>query len=306
MKKILFASITILIPLLACHEQPSAQNTLVPKEMTSDTIKVSYNFDQFDEVFVLDRVLEEISGLSYCEDTHTLITHNDEKGIFFILDITNGKIIDHHKFAKSGDYESIQCLPENIYVANSTGHLYRIDRSKPDRSEEQNTILSEKNNVEGLCYDKENNQLLLACKDKLLENKKKNKNRKAIYAYDLANQSIIPKPVLTISRNKLTTWLEKNYIPRSNKDFKKKKDRVKDFSPSGICYNYNQSELYLLSAKGGTLVVFDKALKLSQIHFLNPNTIPQPEGICFDKEDNLYLSTEGQGHSGKIFKFSPN
>ncbi len=288
--------------LLSCIEQPRAQGVLHVTPFSP--MESKYDFTTSDDIFILDGELEEISGLSYCEDNHTLVTHNDEKGKLFVLDINDGKILSKHKFGKSGDYESILCLQDQIYVANNAGTLYTINRSSPDISTKQKTKLSTTNDVEGLCYDKENHQLLFACKGQSL-GKEKSKKKKVIYSYDLIKKEISEEAFLSIKDDELVAWVNTNYKAQSKSDMKKKLSRVKDFSPSGISFSYDDNGLYLVSAKGSTMLVFDKELELSEVHFLNPKTIPQPEGICFDKDNNLYISTEGKGFSAKIFKFSP-
>ncbi len=94
------------------------------------------------------------------------------------------------------------------------------------------------------------------------------------------------------------------YSKISKSKRKKLVNRSKSFAPSGLAVHPLNEDLYILSAKGSLLVIFDKTKFLKRVIFLNSKTIPQPEGIAFDQLNHLYIATEGQGFSGKIFKFN--
>lgn len=286
------------------------------QEISSDIISITYppglalindppkyDFDEVETVFFLDPILNEISGLAYNTTAHNLLAHNDEQGFFFELNIDDGSILSKKKFAKPGDYESIEFLDNSIIIAKRNGTLYKYNLLTKE-TEIHKTELSRRNNIEGLCYDKKASSFLLACKGQALD-KSQSKKEKCIYEFDIASSTLLEEPRLIIKDDELKDWVENNYQATSKKDLKKKLSRVKEFSPSGLSFTNNQEALFVISAKGSTIMIFDKNLELSSIQFLNKKTIPQPEGICFDKEDNLYISTEGQGFQGKIFKFSP-
>jgi len=49
----------------------------------------------------------------------------------------------------------------------------------------------------------------------------------------------------------------------------------------------------------------DYAGKIDHIHFLDEKLHTQPEGICFDNQNNLYIADEGQKKKAKIYRFYP-
>ncbi|MCW3789890.1 SdiA-regulated domain-containing protein, partial [Plebeiibacterium sediminum] len=73
-------------------------------------------------------------------------------------------------------------------------------------------------------------------------------------------------------------------------------------SPSAVAMSNNR-DLYVLSARGSMLLVIGFNSEIKEITFLNPKYLPQPEGICFDDDGNLYLSTEGKKNKGKLLYY---
>ena len=87
---------------------------------------------------------------------------------------------------------------------------------------------------------------------------------------------------------------------------KKLKNRLKQFSPSGIAYNESEDLFYLVSSQGKTLIVVNRSSEVIHIYFLNSSVYTQPEGICFDSSGDLFISNEGRGLIPKIVRCSPN
>jgi len=119
----------------------------------------------------------------------------------------------------------------------------------------------------------------------------------------LEDKELDESPFLTIEDDALEKTVQDQYLSESKSGLKKLKNRAKEFSPSGIVIHPTSGDYYLLSAKGSTVVIINEDKEIQEVIFLDNRIIPQPEGICFGKERDLYISTEGQGFSGKIFKF---
>lgn len=96
--------IIVLIILLSGCKQDNAipihtdQNG--PSKNTQAHTFTTYNFGIPDETYILDANLKEISGLAYNKSSDVLLAHNDEKGSFYDLDISNGTIIKKNKICK--------------------------------------------------------------------------------------------------------------------------------------------------------------------------------------------------------------
>lgn len=283
----------------------SATKKLIPQnndDKNRNQPKVGYDFRSPDTTYVLDYKLTEISGLAYDPKENHFIANNDEKGKIYYLSNTF-KVVEELKFGKSGDYEAIEKIGKNIYIAKSSGKIYEYNvNSKSTKTIK--TGLTSKCDIEGLCVDPNDNNLLIACKGWPLS-KTENKNKlKAIYKYDLQENQLITEPYLSITDTILEDYVRRSYTTLSKSKLKKYIKKICEFSPSGIAIHPVTKDTYIISAKGSTIVIFNSAKELKQITFLNSKTIPQPEGIAFDNAYNLYIATEGKGLSAKAFRFS--
>ncbi len=255
---------------------------------------VSYNYKVPDKVKELDMELREISGLDYNVINNSLLAINDEKGFVYELGIDDFDIISKNEFWNTGDYEGVEFDGMYIWVVKSNGKLYQFDPISKE-TEEFETKLSSDNNVEGLCYDDEKQFFYLACKGKTL-NKKDKTRTKAVYTFNLKDKKLEKDPLVKIHPHKIKKFIEQVADRNVDDNYL---DRADVFSPSAIAINKNR-DLYILSARGSMLMIVDFNSEIKQITFLNPKYLPQPEGICFDEEENLYLSTEGKSKKGKL------
>ena len=298
-----FILVSFLVTLiLSCRQgEVNSQNLAEPNKTTDnlDIINGDYDYDN-PEVWILDKALIEISGLAYRPSSHTLLSHNDELGTFYELNMEDGSVINEFSLEKNGDYEGIAELNGKVLVTENNGKLFIYDPIS-QKITTQKTDLKRKNDVEGLCEIPQENALLFACKGQTL-NEEKTKSSKAIYRYDFENKWLDEKPYLLIKDKDLLKHLESQNLNESKFKLKNLQNRLKSFAPSGISFHPQTGELYIISARGSILTIF-KNKEIADIIFLNENTNPQPEGICFDKEGNLYISSEGKGFSGKIFKY---
>ena len=269
--------------------------------------KFKYTLNQPAKVYAMDRRLMEISGLSCSNNQSELLGINDEKGYIFVMDKLTGKVSSTYDFGKNGDYEGIEQVGNIIYVVNSSGNIFAFDKDT-EKTEKIKLKLKSKNDVEGLGYIPSENMLTLACKgsDTLGKETKDNKGRKAIYSYSLTTNKLNEEPLLVITDEELLNELDSstNLITKSGQ--KKLKNRLKQFSPSGIAYNESEDLFYLVSSQGKTLIVVNRSSEVIHIDFLNSSVYTQPEGICFDSSGDLFISNEGRGLIPKLVRCSPN
>ncbi|MGO3707305.1 MAG: SdiA-regulated domain-containing protein [Mesonia hippocampi] len=237
------------------------------------------------KTYNLPRVLEEISGISYLEN-HKIACVQDEKGIIFIYNLNNSKITREITFAKNGDYEGITLVGKTAYVVKSNGQLYEIENIADSvaKVKRYKTALTSKYDVEGLCYDKANHRLLLACK----ESGNKNNQYKPVFAFDLVTKKLQETPVFKIA---YTADYFKNL-----KHFGK----AKVFKPSAIGIHPVTREVYILDGVRPKLLILSKAWEFKALYHLDTDDFPQPEGITFSPEGTLFISNEGEWNPANI------
>ena len=266
----------------------------------------NYNLEKPNQVCNLPKELLEISALGYDSENQKLITVNDEKANFYLLNMENCEVATKHDFGKKGDYEGIESVDQTIYVINSAGDIFAINPNTLDKSQKYKTPLSATNDVEGLGYDESKNELILACKGAPnLGKKSKLKKAKAFYSFNLGTKELDKKPKFVIKDKDLINFFKE--MPKksiSKKAKKKLENRLESFSPSGIAKHPIDGYYYILSSVGRLLIVSNDEGDIQAIHFLKPKMFAQPEGICFSPDGTLYISNEGRSLVAKIMVFN--
>ncbi len=264
-----------------------------------------YRLDKPDTVFVLPQRLKEISGLSMSPDGRHLLAVNDEEGLIYYIDPETGVIHSTFHFGEAGDYEGVETAGGDIYAVKSNGVLSRI---MPDsgKVETYPTGLKKSNDVEGLAFDAANNRLLLACKGKDGKNPAI-KGERVIYAFDLSGKRLSETPVITLHLAEIGR-LKKPVSGFSQKlnDFFSTDQKTDAFGPSGLAFCPIDGNLYIIASMGKAIAVLQPDGKIIQAEWLPSGVFRQPEGICFDRQGRMYISSEGgKKGDGKIFRFSP-
>ncbi len=238
----------------------------------------------------LPDVLEEISGLSYFAKNQ-LACVQDEKGILFIYDLQEQKILNEYKFGKKGDYEGVEVVDGVAYVLKSNGHIYAF-RPGEDEVMKIETGLSAKNDAEGLGYLREKNALLVACKEKPgLEDEKLSKAR-AIYMVPLDPEQPTTR-ILIDNKSYNKAIAKKGLNEKAHKPFK----------PSGIAVHPDSGLLFVIASVGKLLLIIRQDGSIVDAVPLDPEIFKQPEGIAFSPDGTLYISSEGRGGKGYILQF---
>ncbi len=253
--------------------------------------------------------LAEISGLSLAnQQGNELLAIQDELGKIFRLSTRTGKMISSITFWKDGDYEGVEAVGDDIWVLKSTGTLYQVmDIGLPSQQvEKYNTALTGDNDVEGLTYDPTRNRLLLACK-KDASNDGNSKNGRYIFAFDLATKTLAEKPVYAIEREAVQNYLlscEKSTAHKKLCDFFLVRDEF-DLAPSAIAIHPITGQLYITSSVGKVLMVLNTNGTIDGLYKLEKGFFPQPEGLAFDPDGTLYISTEAKKNApARIYRLA--
>ena len=231
--------------------------------------------------------LTEISGIAFLSDGQIACVQ-DEEGKVYIYNLDSRRITKEIAFAESGDYEGIAIVGTAAYVLRSDGLLYEIAgfMSATPAVTQHRTPLSAHNDVEGLAYDPNGKRLLLAIKGE----EAAGADYKGIYAFDLASKRMEARPVYKILLND----------PVFAQDAKKKVT----MQPSDLTVQPSKGDLYLVDGARPKLLVMDTTGRLKKLYHLDNDDFPQPEGIGFNKEGELFISNEGRGGVGTILKIA--
>ena len=266
-----------------------------------------YSLKEPDQTFKMPKELEEISGLGISEDGETLVAIQDEDGILFFINRYTGEVSAEIEFWKDGDYEGVEMVGSTAYVVKSSGTIYEIQHPGMPKQEVEkyNFFLDDGNDVEGLGYDKAQNRLLLACKAKA-GHEKRFKHKKGIYAFNLESKTLSETPVYFISLDSINNYLDKDpaihKLEKVVEFFDSEEDF--DFSPSAIAVHPITGNIYVTSSVGKMLLVLSPQGQVIHIEKLSKKVHPQPEGLSFDPIGTLYISNEGKGDDGLIYRFN--
>lgn len=286
---------------------PASVPTSVDQHMETD-FKFAYTMGTPDLELKLPTKLKEISGLGLASDERYLVAVQDENGIIFTIDKMTGATISEIEFWKDGDYEGIEMVGNDIFIVKSTGTIYQVvNAGGPNQKvEKYNHFLDKDNDVEGLCFDPTLNCLLLACKAKAGHGDHYNR-KKGIYAFHLNQLTIDSIPVFTFSMDDILAYLETkpqiNRLEKIIEFFDPSNDQL-PFSPSGIAIHPKTGHIYLTSSVGKLLLITERSGKILHIEKLDKNIHPQPEGICFDKNGDLYIANEGKKDAARLYRFN--
>lgn len=262
-----------------------------------------YHFSQPDQTLILPDTLREISGLTFLTQS-TVGCVQDENGIVFIYDIVNNVIQKQFSFHLDGDYEGIARVEKTLYVLRSDGTLFEItDYDQADFKLDTFATGIPVSNNEGLCYDKENNRLLIGCKSKPGKGAEF-KNVRVVYGFDLSSKKLSSAPVFEFDLRTIRKFAEENQVILPLKTKKNgTSETVIKFTTSAIAIHPLTKKLYLLSSTDPLIFVFDMTGKIEYMELLDKKLFNKSEGITFLKNGDLLISNEGQSKKPTLLRF---
>lgn len=255
------------------------------------------------KVYPVSKELKEISGICFIND-HQVAAVQDETGVLFFYDFKKEGISQRLEFAEPGDYEDLALAGETMYIVNSSGTIFQIDRfpSAPGPAVKYNTPLTEKNNIEGLAYDAKRNRLLLAAKDKGLTDS----DDKAIFAFDLGTKKLDTVAVYSIKLSDIEAFYKGDKLEEASKKFLKALGNQKlnhVFRTSAIALHPTTGDLFVLTSLNNMIAVISAETgKIGRIIELKGPDYNQPEGLAFTKDGRLFVSNESNGKRANIIE----
>ena len=250
--------------------------------------------------WIMPDSLNEISGICWV-DEQRLACVQDELGIIFIYNILSAKIENQIPFANHGDFESVTKADDTYYVMRSDGQIFEINTSSKNLSVKQYNIpLDETNDVEGIFYDGTKKRLLIAIKRADPQTPAK---IKGIYSFDLSTKIMSNNPVYEIDLSNPLIYKEDDDDDDKNDNKEKEEKKLNEtFLPSDIAIHPKTSDIYITDGIHRSLLILDKTGKIKSHIKLDKDDFPQPEGITFSSEGDMFISSEGVKQNGVIAK----
>lgn len=260
----------------------SACEKLGKKDGAKQALEIPYDLENPSE-FVLDDELQEISGISPTQDGKSLAAINDETGKLYFIDL-QGEIIRYKWFHKGGDYEDVAVVGNSVYVMKSNGNLYFIKNYDADslQSKSMRANLKEGIEIESLTYDEAAGKLLLLVKAGDSES-----GKAPVYAYSLPDSTYNPDPIFLVDPKTAAGVTVKG----------------KSLRASAMAKHPITGHFYIVTSINKMLLVCDSVGNGLASFTLPKKRYPQPEGICFLPNGDLFISTEGKGKSAKLYRF---
>ncbi|NII24183.1 hypothetical protein HB364_03790 [Pseudoflavitalea sp. X16] len=233
------------------------------------------------QTIVLDKELLEISGMYYLPDTR-IAAINDEDGKIFLINSSTGDFTVT-KFGRKRDYEDVVVVDSFYYVLESNGNIHRVPVAMANTEEEFEFPREKKIEFESLYYDPNLKQLVLVSKEQ-------RETKKGIITYTFSPDS------LQFSDDIL-------YEIRRKEIHEHLKDNNAEFKSSAAAIHPVLNKLFLVASVGKAMLQCSLDGKIEGAWQLNPVQFPQPEGLTFAPNGDMFISNEGADGKATILKF---
>ncbi len=295
----MYSFVFSLFILFSCKSNVEKKKATSDKQEITDTTlknKTSFNYDLKKPTlnWVLPSDLVEVSGNVWIDKDHLILIEDLTPNLYYVkFDEKAATLEKKVPFVETDkekvDIEDVTMVGNVVYALWSHGTLFKItDWQNKPQTEKIKTGLSKDNNTEGLCYDPVIKQLLIACKDNSGTGED---SAKAVYSFDIDNSQLSEKPFMVIHP----------------KDFKTITGNNLSFNPSAIAVHPITHDIYILSTRDNKgLAVFSHDGVLKSYQTIDKEMMEQPEGICFNPQGKMIISSEGKkGNPGNLFVFDP-
>jgi hypothetical protein len=280
---------TLVICFIACLCSLAGLSCINKTDLSSPP---GYNLNK-PVVYNMPWSLHEISGIAFHHGKNdVLYAEEDEDGLVYYFHLGD-KQVNNSRFGKHGDYEDIAIANEQVVMLRSDGVFFtfpfsQVGKNKIKDVQKLDNILPQ-GEYEGLYADDKSNVYAL-CKHCAIDRTSKTCSG---YIFNLAaNGTVKQTGQFRINVKEIEALIGTKKI---------------DFHPSAITKNTFTNEWYVVSSVNKILVVTDANFKVKAVYHLDQKLYVQPEGITFDNQRNLYISSEGADvNSGTVFKFSYN
>jgi len=235
----------------------------------------------------LELKLKEISGLVWDTDKNEFLTHNDESGKIFYLDKETKIIKEEYSFSGKGDFEDITIYKGIPYMLRSDGVLIKIVKDSIGKVmgvEAGKLGITGTNDFESLYADTARKALIMICKNCKMDDK----GSVSAFAYYPDSIGFDNNPVFTIDADRVAALSP---------------HKTSKLQPSAAAIHPVLKKLFILSSASNLLVIADLNGKVESVFELGKKLFPQPEGLTFKSNGDMYISNEGVTSKGTILRF---
>lgn len=265
---------------------------------------IPYNLNQPNRKCILPAILEEVSGLTDVDSAHVACVQ-DEIGTVFIYNFQIDSIVAKYRFDNVGDFEGLTFTGKSLFVLRSDGRLTEWDNFNPKTGSgkvSHSMLPLQTADNEGLCYDKQNNRLLIAAKSKTMNHDFR--YERFIYEFDLVKNKLNKNPVYSINTIQLEAAAKEFNIVQQNRTAKGKLKPF-NFRPSSLAVHPQTSDIYIISAADRLLLVINKQGRIGNIEPLNEDLFAKAEGITFLRDGTMIITNEAAGNVPTLLIFKP-
>ncbi len=257
----------------------------------------AYDFRRPTATYAVPAELQELSGQTWAGDAQ-LACIEDETGSLFFYSLRTQRLDSAVQFGPKGDYEDVAQTPDGYLILRSDGTLFkhsgRVTTSYA-------TGLSPANEPEGLTYDAASQTLLVACKGE--PGAGLGNTQRAVYRLNPTTYRAAPTPAYVLDISAIL--VHSPDAVRRGKEAKKT-GQLSQFAPSAVAVHPRTHHVFVLSARGNDLVELDAHGRLVAAQTLDLVLFPQPEGLAFAPNGDLYVSSEAGNKkgAGRLYRFA--
>lgn len=241
--------------------------------------------------YELPKELDEISGHTFIIGNDNIVyCVQDELGELFAYNLQTKKVDFTIAFGPKGDYEGVTNDGNYFYVLKSNGDIYSFPISLKSATFEAKVFknLLGKGEYESLAIDQANRKLVVFCKSCKADRKDKKSTGYLLNYSNDGNVSLDQSVSLDLTK---VLALDAGF--------------PKTFNPSAMTKKLSTNEWYFLSSIDKVILVTDAAFLPKEIIPFTRKSYEQPEGIAFDSNENLFISSEaGEEPSGMLYKIT--
>ncbi|WP_224995854.1 hypothetical protein [Cesiribacter sp. SM1] len=304
--KIIFLLLPVLL-CLGCNEKPAADDAPTDNGQTITTVnpdtlelEFPYTLSKADTTFILPDKLKELSGMEYISNSMVACIQ-DENGIVFMFDVSQGRLVKEIHWGEDGDYEGVAGTDAVLYILESGGGLYKLTNFNTDEKPQVQSLESSLDDcdAEGLALLPDMSGLLIACKQGSY-------GVRNIWSFNLNTQALAAEPYLQIHQKALEDKLTDSGLDKISLGVRKLLDAQGEsgiLAPSGIAVHPDTRDLYILSSASKLMAVIGSNGVVKHIQELPVSLFLQPESITFLPNGDMLIGNEGQGGDPTIMLF---